>query len=104
MVTKNKLLKINQGEDRNSLEATKLPSSWTARVRNEKLWMGKATIYSESFYLGLGKKHELYPTQKQEKTCVPRIFGCTGRMENAWGACECTPYDDLGAWYVNSMP
>jgi len=54
MVTKNKLLKIkttleNQGEDRNSPEAQKLHSSWTATVLNEKLWTRKAGIYSESF-------------------------------------------------------
>ena len=44
----------NQGEDRNSPEALKLPSSWTATALNEKLWMRKDGTYNESFYLGLG--------------------------------------------------
>jgi len=57
MVIKNKLLMIKTyprklREDRNSSEALELPSSWTAPALNEKFWMRKAGIYSESFYLG----------------------------------------------------
>jgi len=55
-------------------------SSWTALVLNEKFWMRKDDIYSESF-TWVWAKSASFTHKKQEKMLAPHVFQMHEGME-----------------------